>query len=562
MKKFSISLFFFISIYTVSAQLPDRTFLIQKIDSFVNKSFTSDKPGGAIAIVSGQNVIYQKPFGRMSMEYELPNTSHTLFNLASVSKHFTAFCILLLEREGKLKLDDDIHNYLPNLPVYKYKVTIRQLIHHTSGIASSDNLRLFAGIAFEAPWDADDELEIISRYHQLNYIPNNEGNYSNSGYFLLAKIIEKVSGKSFSGYITENVFKPLGMKESFIYDKPGKVFYGKANGYKKENTAYIKMNTDGESVYGSTNLYTSLNDITLWMQNLLNPKVGDKEMISCLFKPTHTTNDGDTLYYSYGLNLKKYKGLKLANHGGYAMGFRSEIMFFPDDNLAIVTMCNNESIDNWNLATEITDLYLNNRHIQKKSKERKEIRISEVVLKNYAGCYRMPDGRKFNFELNNDTLLFVTPGERKYIMRAESETEFFVQEFDAQCSFEIGSDGKCEEITWQQNDSKPKGRRMENVSNLSNEALKKFAGNYFNDPLDVTYPIIIKGKDLFMVIPKTFHTYFGMDREIPLDYIEKDKFYTEELGFVEFTRNSNHNINGFRIMDFGRVKNVEFRKKS
>jgi CubicO group peptidase (beta-lactamase class C family) len=560
MKSFYLLLFCFISIIAIPAQEPENSPLVQNIDSFIHRSITDHTPGGAVAIVSGEKVIYQKTFGMMSMEYQLPNTNHTLFNLASVSKHFTAYCILLLEKEGKINLDEDIRHYLPNLPDYGEVVTVRELVHHTSGIPSSDNLKLFAGVPFESPWDADDEMEIISRYKQLNYKPNDERNYSNSGYFLLARIIEKVSGQSFSDYITQNVFRPLGMSETFVYDRPGKVFPGKASGYKKADSDYIRMNTDGESVYGSTNLYTSLNDITRWMQYLLNLKGTDAGLVKMLFYPSSTNNAGDSIYYSYGLNLRRYKGIKTADHGGYAMGFRSQIMYFPEDNLAIVTMCNNESIDNWNLLTKVADIYFHDRLIPEKSKERKEIRLPGDILKNYAGTYRMSDGRRFNFELNNDTLLVSIPGEPKYMMHAESETQFYVKEFNAQCSFEIGSTGKCDEIQWQENNWRPKGKRLDSQLNLSALALKKYTGDYFNAPLDVTYSVKFNGDKLTMEIPKTFHTYFGMDRDIFLDYIEKDRFYTEELGIVEFTRDSNRVINGFNIVDFGRVRNVKFRK--
>jgi CubicO group peptidase (beta-lactamase class C family) len=224
----------------------DTAFLTQRIDSLLSQSLPANAPGGAIAIVSGDRVLYQKAFGLMTMEYQLPNSNHTLFNIASVSKHFTAFSILLLEQQGKLTLDDDIRQYIPELPDYKHMVTISHLIHHTSGIASSDNLRLFAGIPFEAPWDADDEMDIISRYNQLNFRPNSEGNYSNSGYFLLAKIVEKVSGKSFSDFLNENIFNPLGMTESFIYEYTRQVITAKATRYKKTHKTNIPMKNHGE----------------------------------------------------------------------------------------------------------------------------------------------------------------------------------------------------------------------------------------------------------------------------------------------------------------------------
>lgn len=563
MKEIRILILLLCSIFKLHGQQSDNT-LAQKIDSLVNKVIPANKPGGAIAVVTGEKVLYQKTFGMMSLEYQLPNSEHTLFNLASVSKHFTAYCILLLEKEGKLNLDDNIRTYIPNLPDYKEKITIRHLIHHSSGIASSDNLRLFAGLPFEAPWDAEDEMEMISRYNQLNYKPNNEGNYSNTGYFLLARIIENVSGKSFSDYISENLFQPLGMRESYIYDCPGKVFNNKSTGYKKAGDNYIRMNTDGESVYGSTNLYTSLNDITIWMQHLLNPKIGDKIFISKLFNACDTTNDGDILNYTFGLNIRKYKGLKLANHGGYAMGFRSQIMIFPENNLAIIIMCNNESIDNMHLISKTADWYLNEKLMteKKKNTNANEIKLQDYVLKRYTGCYSMSDGKKLSFELNNDTLWVAIPNERKFAMYAENETDFFVKEFDAKCSFETGSNGKYSKITWYQHNRQPRGYRIADLDMITGDDLQKYAGDYINNPLNVTYPVIYEENRLKLKIPKTFKTYLGMNQEISLECIDKDTFFTPKLGVIEFSRDTDSNINGFRIVDFGRVKNLEFKRKS
>lgn len=561
MRLYLIPIFILCINLAMCAQPKDTAYIYQRLDSLISQSLQANKPGGAVAVVSGDKVLYQKTFGMMSMEYQLPNTEHSLFNVASVSKHFTAFCILLLEKEGKLKLDDDIRIYLPELPDYKHKVTISQLIHHTSGIPSSDNLRLFAGVPFEAPWDADDEMDIISRYHQLNYIPNSEGNYSNSGYFLLAKIIESISGQTFNDFITKNVFQPLGMNESFVYDSPGKVIPGKATGYKKVDNAYIRMNTDGESVYGSTNLYTSVKDMTIWMQNILNPKVGDAEMIGKLFSPDHALNNGYITNYTYGLNVRRYKGIQTADHSGYAMGFRSQIIFFPKNNLAIISMSNNESIDNWALATNVADWFLNDHFVPEKKSERKEIKLPGNVLQNYAGIYKMTNGMQLSFEVNNDTFMVSMPGQPKYIMRAESETEFYVDEFNARCSFELGSNGECQELIWNQNNRQPKGMKVGDSGIVTSADLQRYTGNYFNEPLDVTYPVVLKKNTLVMVIPKTFKTFYGVDREINLEYFGKDRFLTQTLGVVQFTRDRNGNVNGFKIVDFGRVKNISFSRK-
>jgi CubicO group peptidase (beta-lactamase class C family) len=562
MKTAILSFLFAISGVFACAQQPDSSWLEQHIDSIVGKSLPDKAPGCAVAIVSGNKVLYQKTFGLMSLEYQLPNTSHTLFNLASVSKHFTAYCILLLEKEGKVRLTDNIRKYLPDLPNYKDTITIDDLIHHTSGIASSDNLRLFAGVSLEAPWDADDEMELISRYSQLNDKPNTRGNYSNAGYFLLARIVEQVSGMSFGAFINQRIFKPLGMKESVVYDRPGRIIYGKATGYKKSNDGYIRTNTEGESVYGSTNLYCSLHDLIIWIQYLLNLEAKGDEVVSKLFNPNHYLENGSIMNYAFGFNIRKFKGLKVADHSGYAMGFRSQMTIFPENDLAIVTLTNNESIDNWGLTANLADLYFDHHIAPDKGPERKEIKLPQHLLKNYAGIYKLTDGMELNFEVNNDTFFLVVPGKPKYIMHAASETDFYVNEFGAQCSFQMGSNGEINEIVWNQNNHTPKGVKKGTVNSISPAELEKYTGTYFNNPLDITYPVTIKNNQLLMVVPKSFQAFMGISREVPLEYMGKDRFLTQSLGIVQFTRDNQQRIQGFRIVDFGRVKNIVFKKKA
>ncbi|HEX2936547.1 MAG TPA: serine hydrolase [Bacteroidales bacterium] len=561
MKTAVLSFVLILSGWITYAQQPDSLWLGQHIDSIISRSLPANAPGGAIAIVSADKVLYEKAFGLMSLEYHLPNTDSTLFNLASVSKHFTAYCILLLEKDGMLNLNDDVRKYLPWLPDYREIVTIGDLVHHTSGIASSDNLRLFAGLPIEAPWDAEDEMEMIARYKQLNYKPNSEGNYSNTGYYLLAKVIEKASGMSFSEFLTQRVLEPLGMKETVLYDSPGKIIPGKATGYKRKNDDYMRMNTEGESVYGSTNLYASVHDMVIWMQHLLNSSPGNQELTTRFFSRSHYLNNGDIMNYSFGLNLRKFKDMNMADHSGYAMGFRSQLMIFPNKQLAIIILTNNESIDNWSLATNVADLYFDRHIAPAHISEKKEIKLPEHILQNYAGNYRLTNGMELNFELKNDTFLLVMPGQPKYIMHAASETDFFVNEFDMKCSFQMGSDGESSEIIWKERNRTPKGVKKAGVNNISASELAKYSGNYFNSPLDITYPVMMRKNQLIMQIPKSFQSFMGIDRDMVLEYMGNDKFLTESLGIIQFTRDHNRSITGFRIVDFGRVKNIRFVKR-
>lgn len=533
-----------------------------KIDSLVFQTIKADQPGGVVGVISNNQVIFKKAFGQMNLDYNLPNTDTTAFNLASVSKQFTAFAIMLLEQDGKLKLDDDIHQYLSWLPDYGQKITIRNLIHHTSGISPSDNLKLFAGISQESPWTTEDEIEMMCRYTKLNFKPNDEHIYSNANYFLLGQIIEKASQQTFSEFMKTRIFIPLGMSNSAIYDRQGKVITNKANGYKKSEDVYVRMNSEAESVFGETNLYTSLNDMLLWSKNLLHPKVGTQDMTNRFFNPSDTTNKGDTLNYTYGFEVRKYKGIKIAEHDGFTMGNRTHITIFPEQKFIVFVLFNNESFDIWNLTNKIIDWSLAGQLTPDKPKEHKAITLGSDALAKYEGSFlMMPFGIEFTFKSEDDTLRIIIPGAPKFKMSAESKNEFFLKEADALCTFLKGTDNQVNEIIWHQNNQNCKGIRVTNRKILKDSELADFAGTYFSEPLKIDYLVRYENNKLIMTLPKTFKTYISIDTNMTLNHIDGDKFTTQGIGVLEFIRDKDLKISGFKFADIGRVRNIEFKKR-
>ena len=352
MKRTIIISLFLIGSLGLKSQIPD---LATKIDSLIKSTVTNVTPGCVVGVVKDGNVLYKQTFGLANLDYRIPVTDSTLFNLASVSKQFTAFLVLLLEKDGKLNLDDTIQKYIPELKNYGHAITIRQLLHHTSGIPPSDNLRLFAGISQEMPWDTEDEFNMIQLYQKLNFKPNEEHVYSNAGYYLLARIIEKTEGKPFSQCIKEKIFRPLNMKTAAIYDSPGKIIFNRASGYRKAGENYSETNTEGESIFGSTNMYASVNDLINWSNNLTSNTLGGKQLSDRLFNPADTLINGDTISYTYGLIVWKYKGLKIVDHGGFTMGFKAHLAHFPEAGLTVFVLSNNENTDPKDIAMKIVD---------------------------------------------------------------------------------------------------------------------------------------------------------------------------------------------------------------
>ncbi len=535
------------------------TDLSNKIDSLLGTQIMNETPGGVIGVVRDGKVFYKKTFGIANLDYRIPVTDSTVFNLASVSKQFTAFMVLLLEKEGKLNLDDTIQKYIPELKSYGHPITIRQLVHHTSGIPTYDVLHLFAGIPSEMPWDGEDQFNLIQSYHKLNFNPNEEFMYSNDGYFLLARIIEKVTGKTFSQSMKEKIFEPLEMKNAVINDSSGKIISNRATGYSKKGEIFSRINTEGNSTCGYSNVYASVNDMINWLRNFTSKSLGGDQLFDRIFNATDTLNSGETISYTYGFFTWNPNGPKKVYHEGGTEGFRAYLSHFPETGFSVFVMANGETNNHVNLADKIVDLCMKNGLKSKTTKEHKEIKINKELFQLYKGTYLLSDANVLSFDIVNDTFKLIIPDAPQFVMYPEKENEFFLKDFDAQCTFVKDSIGKVSEIVWHQNGQNFKGSRTTVPKLLTQKELQSFTGKYEIPELNVTYSIYIKDNELIMTLPKTFKV-FNIYPGITLTHRSGDIFYGR-LDKVEFKRNKDGKVTGFIIADVGRLRNIEFIKR-
>src|SRR5690349_18751337 len=237
-----------------------------KVDALFAQWNKPDSPGCALAIIKDGRVLYKRGYGNANLDYDVPISSKTVFNIGSVSKQFTAFSIAILARQGKLSLDDDIRKYLPEMPQYSAPVTIRRLIHHTSGIREYSHLLQLAGTRFQDA-TAEDDYKIIVRQKQLNFKPGDEYLYSNSNYLLLARIAQRVSGKSLRAFAEENIFKPLGMSNTRFQDDKSEVIRNRATGYSPRTGGGFAIESTTSDAVGAGDLLTTIDDLILWDRN-------------------------------------------------------------------------------------------------------------------------------------------------------------------------------------------------------------------------------------------------------------------------------------------------------
>ena len=532
-----------------------------KIDTLIaHMGLSTTTPGGVVAVIKNGKIIFIKAYGLANFDTKAPNSTSTLFNLGSVSKQFTAAAILMLANEKKLSLKDDIRKYLPDFPGYGYPITIENLVHHTCGIRSNDVLKLLAG----TPDSIETQEEIYSliiKQKSLNFKPGDEFLYSNSGYVLLVKIIEKVSGMKFSKFIEERIFQPVGMNQTVIYDNPGKIIMNSASGHTwGGDEKFKRTGSMNSTVVGQSNIYTCVEDFLQWDNNFYKNKLGKWDFTKEMTTLT-TLSNGDTCRYAFGLDISEHNGLKTISHQGGTGDFTAQYIQIPSEKFAVVCLFN-IPVDVTGLAYKITDLYVKGKP---KTVDAiltpKRAMIDSAVLQKYVGKY-FDEKQWFVATITKeaDHLFFQAPYQDKFEIYPSSDTSFFVTFADMKLIFSKDSKGITEKVTIIQDGQKfPLTYLGTNVFPPKAAQLSKYAGEFYCEEINATYPVIFKENKLYVKFPQSLARFCKDNPEAELIAEYADYFASPVSGF-HFTRNTQNEISGFILKDVGRVRNLVFSK--
>ena len=530
--------------------------------SKVNQLFAQwdkpDSPGCALLVIKDGQTIFKRGYGIANLDYGIPISSETVFNIGSVSKQFTAMSVALLARQGKISFDDDIRKYLPELPQYQSRITIRQLIYHTSGVREYPHLMQLTGIKFQ---DATDEevLGIITRQKELNFKPGDEYLYSNSGYFLLAQIIKRASGKSLREFAEENIFKPLGMVNTHFQDDTTEVVKKRATGYSSRKGGGFAIELTGSAHVGDGGLLTTIDDLFRWdkifYENTLN---GGQDLIQQVLTPG-TLNSGEKLDHAFGLEIETYKGARMFAHGGAYFGFNADMVRFPHQRFSVICLCNLSNIETGRLTRQVADIYLANEFKQGGESETnlpeaKVIQVPERELTAVAGSY-------FNFANNNFRRLYVKNGKLIY-SRGSSDSELAPLGNDRflmlgvpdriEISFKSPRPGAALQMFTAANGKVFIVHDSVRPAGYTPQQLKEFTGSYHSQEIDATYTFALQDDNL--VLRRK-----NVDGDTPLVVQFADAFSAAGTGSIRFTRNAQQQVSGF-LLSTGRVRNLRFDK--
>lgn len=325
-----------------------------KIDSIFSE-FNDETPGVSVAVQRDNKIIYQRGFGLADLEAKIKIEPKTNFRLASITKQFTALSIMLLENEGKLFFDDPIGKFFPDFPINKSEITIKNILQHTSGILDYEN---YISDTLTIPLKDQDVLEILLEQDSTYFPPGTLHKYSNSGYAILALIIEKISGKSYAEFLDENIFTPLGMNNSIAFENGLSTISNRAFGYANSDSGFVFSDQSLTSaVLGDGGIYSSTTDLLKWNESIENSNLLKKEKLSLAFQKTQLP-DGKVADYGFGWRLDPYKNFERKYHTGSTCGFSNIYMKLPEFNLTVIVLINLRDYDAKGYAEKITDLFI------------------------------------------------------------------------------------------------------------------------------------------------------------------------------------------------------------
>ena len=468
--------------------------LTDQVDKVFEPYDKPGSPGCALAVIKDGAILYKRGFGMADLESAMPITPSTIFHIGSVSKQFTAMAIQLLVQEGKLSLDDDARKFLPELHNFGKTITIRHLLHHTSGLREQLQLLFMAGWRLEDVVTQEDILRLVWQQRELNFEPGAEHLYSNTNYTLLALIVERVSGKPLAQYAEERIFKPLGMVNTRFRDDYRMVTKNLALSYIQTSQGIKHMFLLGSYV-GAAGLMTTVEDLALWDQNFYTPRVGGREVVERMVAKGRL-NNGLEIHYASGLNVGQYRGLKTVEHSGEDAGYQGNFLQFPEQRFSVVVLSNSGSFDAVDTARRVAELYLKNE-IKTASLSQPaptpppaltEIRIAPNLLSAYVGDYKLSFGIPLKLSRESDRLAAQVRTQPKQPLLAVSATEFATKDGSIRIRFLPPEQGKYLKLEMHLEGQRLDGERVETLS-LTDAAAKAYIGTYYSEELRAVYSV-------------------------------------------------------------------------
>jgi CubicO group peptidase (beta-lactamase class C family) len=545
MKPFRRAAILFLAVISLAA---DPSFTQQdpgierKVDQVFAQFDKPDSPGCALGVVRDGNFIYKKGYGTASLELGVSLTPQSVFYMGSVSKQFTAASVVLAAEQGYLSLDDDVRKYVPEIPSYGKPITLREMLHQTSGFRDILGLLLLAGRNFEDIHPTPELLDLLSHQKALNYQPGEEYLYSNTNFFLMSVVIPRATGKPLSQFADENIFKPLGMTHTRFYDDHSVVVPGRVPAYepRKDGGFRIDWSTNFDKI-GDGGLMSSVEDLLLWDRNFYDNKLGKGTLLKEMQTPG-VLNNGKKIEYALGLEISTYRGLPIVEHGGALFGYRTELLRFPQQKFSVITLCNVGTSNPRRLANQVADIYL----ADKLAPEPASSPAANVDSQALTGWYR---------DLNSHSVVLVS-GSKEGLnvfgtqFKATDATHFTANGDRAEIVVEHRPNSVTR-LTLSLQDSVPQILESYEPLKESEEKFAQYEGTYTSVELEATYRLAVKDGKLTLAS--------SWQPAAELQPTIRDEFEGPFGTAIVFRRDAAGQIIGCDLFA-GRVRNISFTK--
>ena len=554
--------FFFIGLLLLygcaeGQSLPDS--ILKKIDHLFEDGRRANSPGYAVGIIRNDSLIFSKGYGLANLEYDLPITPSTIFHMASVSKQFTAYSIVLLARQGRLRLDDDIHKYLPWFPDLKEKITVRHLLNHTSGIRDQWQLLAISGTQLNDVITQEHIVRILSRQRALNSKPGERYNYCNSGYTMLAEIVKAVTGKTLRQFTDSAIFTPLGMNDTHFHDDFSEIVKGRSYSYYRADDTHYTNSILSYSNVGATSLFTNINDMSKWVVNFYDHKVGDQADIDQLTQKGRLNNGWET-DYALGIGVIRQKGWKGFAHDGADAGYRTVLTVFPDKKMGFLVFSNLGDARPGEKARAVADLFLNDTakagSPASPPATDSSLRLTALkdtsAYKKFLGDYVSDErGKRMHLRIKEGKMYWDASSGTDPVIEIKDTLSLFYRP-QVKMTFAIPHPGDTLLTMTYSPIDKQEYRKYRPLQG-TDQVLQTFTGSYYCPELECKYNIVLKDHQLVLTSIKY--------NDIPLTFEGTDHLFNNfwAMYHIMMRRNAGGKIVGFEV-NADRVQHVRFDK--
>ena len=511
-----------------------------RVDEVFARWQTPDSPGCSVGVSRGGATVLERAYGQASLELGVSITPESVFHVASVTKQFTAMSILLLARDGRLSIDDDVRRHLPEW-AGPPGVTIRHMLTHTAGLRDVFLLIELASPETSRPLQ-DQLVGLLARQRGLSDEPGRRYVYNNGGYVLLAEIVKRVSGQSLRAFADARIFRPLGMRQSHLHDDVAEVVPKLATGYTRGGDGALRVARQTGGLVGNGGLFTTAGDLLRWERNFTEPRVGDASIIASMETPP-ALPAGETTVYGLGLQMERHGGRRTVGHGGGDQGVSAYVVRYPDDDLAIAVLCNVDEIDSIELAHGVADLYLGDVSgpADAGAGEAATTQMSSADLAANEGLYRDPTDEALLRVFLRDGALRGSSGadaDGGWPLVPLGANRFRIPTTTITLEFAAGASGTR---TLRIVGERPTPAVLERVASYTPSVadLAGLAGDYRSEELATTYALRIRDGALIADVPGR--------ASIALQPIRPDTFAGSLVGVITFGRDRGGHVTGFIV---------------